>query len=220
MRYPAVYSDLKGSEATFLDNDGQQVSIVIRGITFSGPSFDALEPEPESNPIVLSEFMLNSFGELCACQIEFQISMPLISDAEGANGELTLIILLGAPSECGGNQSEGLWLKLSYKEAGYQAVHAPDYSADFEDQLLALNRQLPTSLLPKCCFNCQFSDYSVAGHGYFGSMMCFRNIKKEYSQVRTKEKFMKISDKFERWVQEIYLCSDFQKRVPGTGYRG
>lgn len=218
MRYPAVYSDSKGSEATFLDNDGEQLSIVIRGITFSGSSFDALEPD--YNPVRLSEFLLNNYGELCACRIEFQVILPLVSDAEGTNGKLNLIILLGAPSESGGNQSEGLWLELSYRESHYRVVHAPECSKDFEDQFLALNRQLPPSVLPKCCFNCQYSDYGVAGHGYFGSMMCFRNIKKEYSQVKTKEKFMEIMDKFDRWVQEIYLCSDFQRRVPGTGYRG
>lgn len=220
MKYPAVYSDLNGSEATFLDNDGERLCLVVRGVTFYGSDFDALVPEQNSNSIVLSAFTLNNFGELCSYHLEFQVMLPLLSDTGDTHGNFTFKLRLGDPAEHGGIQSYGLCIKLSYKENEFDAIHAPEFSTDFETQLLALNRQLPASLLPKCCFNCQYSDYSVFGQSFFGSMMCFRNIKNDYSRIRTKDEFMRIMDKFERRVQEIYLCSDFQKRIPGAGYRG
>ena len=56
--------------------------------------------------------------------------------------------------------------------------------------------------------------------GYLGDMMCFRNLKQEYLQVKSKQEFFHIHDHFERQVQETWLCDEFELRVPGTGYRG
>jgi hypothetical protein len=29
-----------------------------------------------------------------------------------------------------------------------------------------------------------------------------------------------LSDRYDRLVQETYLCPEFERRIPGTGYRG
>jgi hypothetical protein len=70
------------------------------------------------------------------------------------------------------------------------------------------------------CINCMYSDYSPYGHGLFGWMMCFRNIREEYRRVRGKADFWSVHDRYDRLVQETYLCPVFERRVPGTGYRG
>jgi len=72
----------------------------------------------------------------------------------------------------------------------------------------------------KACINCLYSDYSPLGHGLFGCMMCFRNLKAEYVKVTTKDELWPIHDRYDRLVQETYLCPDFERRIPGTGYRG
>jgi hypothetical protein len=38
--------------------------------------------------------------------------------------------------------------------------------------------------------------------------------------VRTKKEFWSVSGRQDRFVQETYLCPEFERRVPGTGYRG
>jgi len=50
-------------------------------------------------------------------------------------------------------------------------------------------------------------------------MACFRKPRKEYSQVKDKFDLFSIPDMAEV-VQETYLCPEFEKRLPNTGYRG
>ena len=64
-----------------------------------------------------------------------------------------------------------------------------------------------------------YSDYNVYGNGAFGDMICHRQAKEEYLRVRSKQDFMRLRGPTER-VQETYLCAQFVRRVPGTGYRG
>jgi hypothetical protein len=51
-------------------------------------------------------------------------------------------------------------------------------------------------------------------------MMCFRNLKAEYVKVTTKEQFWSLHGRQDRLVQETYVCPEFERRIPGTGYRG
>ena len=74
--------------------------------------------------------------------------------------------------------------------------------------------------LMKACINCAFSDYSPVGHGLFGGLACFRGNKAGYRGVTSKGGLFKIWDTMTEFVQETYLCPEFEKRAPGTGYRG
>ena len=47
----------------------------------------------------------------------------------------------------------------------------------------------------------------------------FRRNKAGYGSIRTKHDLFAIIPTSER-VQEIYLCPEFERRTPGTGYRG
>jgi hypothetical protein len=86
--------------------------------------------------------------------------------------------------------------------------------------LLDIQKHLPEGVFMKACINCLYSDYSPLGHGLFGGMMCFRNLKEEYLLVKSKDDLWSVHGRQERMVQETYLCPDFARRVPGTGYRG
>jgi hypothetical protein len=77
-----------------------------------------------------------------------------------------------------------LQLTLEY---GDDRVASSGTSGWFEDELAQVQRQLPQSVFIKACINCLFSDYSPSGHGLYGQMMCFRNIKTEYLQVKSKQ---------------------------------
>ena len=92
----------------------------------------------------------------------------------------------------------------------------------FEEILQALQLALPSNTYMKSCVNCAFSDYSVYGHGYFGGMLCFRHQKSKYLAVESKEEYMDVMDAHDltEVVIETYLCPEFERRAPGTGYRG
>lgn|SRR5579875_150910 len=70
------------------------------------------------------------------------------------------------------------------------------------------------------CFTCAFSDYSPVGHGLFGSLACFRGNKSSYLQVQSKRDLFAIWNTMTEFIQETYCCPAFERRKPGTGYRG
>ena len=90
----------------------------------------------------------------------------------------------------------------------------------FEGEMLDLQRQLPSDCFLKACINCAFSDYSPYGHSLFGWLACFRNNKIGYRDVSCKDVLFDVWDTMTEFVPETHLCPEFEKRMPGTGYRG
>jgi hypothetical protein len=62
--------------------------------------------------------------------------------------------------------------------------------------------------------------YSPYGHGLFGGLACFRGNKAGYRAVTGKDDLFAVWDTMTEFVQETHLCPEFERRVPGTGYRG
>lgn len=214
-RYPTIYSDARGSEATTIANDNKTLRLSLRGVEFAGGDFDSLEPmgaEPEQ----LQRFTLNQ-GCLCSCRIECRIPVPVYERGKLLNGSLAVELVLGNPGANGGLDREELRIVLKYDG---QRFVGPGTSGWFEDELLAIQSQLSEGAYIKACINCLCSDYSPYGHGLFGCMMCFRNLKAEYLKVTTKKEFWSVHGRQDRFVQETYLCPEFERRIPGTGYRG
>jgi hypothetical protein len=56
--YPATYSDRRGVETTTIRNDGTTLTVILRGVRFSGRDFDALEHDTRSEPRLLNQFSL------------------------------------------------------------------------------------------------------------------------------------------------------------------
>jgi len=212
--YDGTYTDARGCEAIAFLNDGETLRVTIRGVEFAGSDFDGLAPVPGSaDP---SGFTLQR-GELCACSFAFDIPIPVVADEAEIPGRLHVELELGSPAPNGGLGREKLKLTLEY---GEHRVTSSGSSGWFEDELVEIQRRLPTSVFIKACINCLYSDYNPAGHGLFGGMMCFRNIKAEYLQVKSKRDLFAVQERVDRLVQETYLCPEFSRRVPGTGYRG
>jgi hypothetical protein len=215
-QYPAEYSDADGSEATVIINDGETLRMSLRGLEFFGNDFDSLEPPSDATPEQLGRFVLHR-GRLCCCRIECRIPVPIQERGRQSQGYLTVALILGGPKPNGQLDSEQLSIALEYDN---QRFVSPGTSGWFEDELLEIQKQMPEGVFMKACINCMYSDYSPYGHGLFGFMMCFRNVKAEYVQVRTKDGFWSVHDRYDRMVQETFLCTEFERRIPGTGYRG
>ncbi len=215
-QYAGTYSDAVGLEPIVLMNDGAKLSTEIRGVKFSGPDFDRLRPVAAGPELGLRLFELNN-NELCACTLTVEIPVPIVTRQAQISGVLHASLELGLPNARGGIDSEMLRLTLKY---GDQQNSSRGLSGWFEDELLDLQRQMPEGEYIKACINCLYSDYSPYGHGLFGCMMCFRNLKAEYLSVKSKDDLWGVHGREDRMVQETFLCPEFVRRVPGTGYRG
>jgi Family of unknown function (DUF6304) len=213
--YPATYSDAHGSEPTTIANDSETLRLSLRGVAFMGRDFDSLEPTGAA-PEQLRRFTLSQ-GCLCSCRIECRIPVPIHERGKLLDGTLSVELVLGAPTPNGGLDREQLRIILEYDG---RRIAGTGTSGWFEDELLGIQAQLPEGVLIKACINCLYSDYSPYGHGLFGCMMCFRNLKAEYLKVTTKQEFWSVHGRQDRFVQETYLCPEFERRIPGTGYRG
>ena len=213
--YPTRYSDARGTEASNLRNDGARLSVRLRAVTFCGPDFDSLEADSDSAPEALTNFEFQ-LGALCNCTIECKIPIPIVSGGKTTLCGLEMRLELGAPVANGGLDRGVLTLSIHVEGRVFRSA---GNSGWFEDELESLQSLLPSGAYLKACISCAHSDYSPYGQGLFGGMACFRNLKEEYSHVKDKFDLFKILDMAEV-VQETYLCPEFEKRLPNTGYRG
>ena len=197
-----------------MTNDGSDIRIKLDGWEFVGQMFDDLEPVQTTELPV--RFRLHH-DFLVDCNFDFTIPVLVNHRNQTANFNLLVHFELGKPNERGGIDREGFQVTLEYDTLKYASSGK---WGDMEDELLEIQKQLPDDVFIQACINCLYSDYSPFGNGVFGCMMCFRNQKQEYLQVKSKEDFWSVHDHFERQVQETWLCDEFERRVPGTGYRG
>jgi len=213
--YPARYTDERGTEAVTIRNDGECLSVTIRGQGFSGRDFDLLAPAEDISRAA-KEFCIHK-GYLCSCRIECSIAVPMLNNHQQVEGILHAKIILGNPDQRGGLDDERVSLSLDYEGNSYTGSGSGGW---WEGELMEIQAQLPMGVHFRTCIGCLYSDYTPYGHGSFGYMMCFRNLKAEYRRVKTKDEFWSVHDRYDRLVQEIHWCEEFAKRIPGTGYRG
>jgi Family of unknown function (DUF6304) len=216
-QYPATYSDRHGVETITVHNDGTTLTFTLRGVLFSGRGFDSFEPDPRSEPRLLKQFSLVN-GSLCECVIECEMSIPVVVDTETAPSLLVARLKLGSQAPNGGLDEECLLLSLRVDDQVYSSTGKSGW---FEDELLELQKVLPNGIYLKACINCGLSDYRPGGNPAFGGMLCFRESKAQYRKVKSKSDLFKLAEAIKPLVvQETFLCPEFKKRQPGTGYRG
>lgn len=217
-KYSGVYTDQLGSEKIEIANDGETLRTTIRGFEFRGHSFDGLEPIDVAHAVASNLFIVNPCGnDLCGCQLTARIPIILVQHEQQLEGSLDMELRLGMPTSNGGIDDETLRLTLHYS---HQVIESAGHIGFFEDHLLDIQGKLDEGVRLKCCFGCQFGDYGVAGNGLFGGLLCFKNIKDSYQNMRTKNDYLQFIRNYDRAVQETYVCPDFEPRKPGTGYRG
>jgi hypothetical protein len=118
----------------------------------------------------------------------------------------------------GGLDEECLLLSLRVDDQVYSSIGKSGW---FEDELLELQKVLPNGTYLKACINWGLSDYWPGGNPAFGGMLCFRDSKAQYRKVKSKSDLFKLAEAIKPLiVQETFLCPEFKKRQPGTGYRG
>ena len=213
--YPGVYRDKYGVEQIVIHNDGKALTTTIRGVQFKGTTFDALESVQSLDVERLGLFRFRK-GYLDFYSLECIMAIPVVTPKEQVEGLLAIRLRTGeVPSRV------ILSLELKLGEDSYVSKRRGDYkSGYFEDELLNLQAELPANTYLKACINCAFSDYSPYGTDTYASLACFRDNKEGYRNIRSKYDLFEIWDTMTEFVQETYLCPEFERRKPGTGYRG
>jgi len=214
-RYPAVVVDRRGRFETTLVNDGRRFELELRGNRFAGGALDGLElvgsPENAAEPPDLHEY------GLCSCVIEW--TMPIRVAHPGvaaAASDLVARLTLGDPTPRRGLDRVEVTLAL-HLATGVTTTSPHGY---MEDALLDLRRRLPADVRLVACISCAFSDYNPAGSGFIGTMACFREVKDAYRSVDGKRGLFQVWNELSGFVQETFVCDDYEQRRPGAGYRG
>jgi hypothetical protein len=105
--YPARYKDRFGAERTTILNDGEALTMVVRGVQFQGNDFDMFEPQDVTDPAQLATFTF-LHGSLCFCVIEADIPVPVVTPTGIVTGLLTFELVLGGPLPTGQMDGERL----------------------------------------------------------------------------------------------------------------
>ena len=91
---------------------------------------------------------------------------------------------------------------------------------DFEEALLNISKLIAPEYYMKCCFTCQYSDYSPYGNDSFGTMLCYKKQKEDYLKVHNKREYFHYLTNDYEVRQETDLCMEYDIRMKCEGYRG
>lgn len=231
-----TYIDSTGLVATQIQNfhseEGNSYLLMeIEGVRFRGNSFDDFEVvDYESySTEQLARFTFNKHSgshpksdiyELCNCRLEVIIPVVIIkkSSLEELETALHFSLELGIPNNNGGIDYESAIFSLHLEQEYFQQE-----GDVFEVGLDGLKKSIEAAYHFKNCYGCLYADYSPYGLGFFNSLMCFKQQKEAYLDLSTnfnKFDYFKVIEQGFGQVQETYCCPSFEKRVPGTGYRG
>jgi hypothetical protein len=191
---------------------GYELETVIRGVAFWGYAFDDLEPRDSEQATAAGLPLSSLSGDLADCVITGDLPCTVEVNGERSPSIITFTLdLQSADRQSPSPKSLHLTLTVADQRL--------DVNDDwFEDGVLQLDRAIQdarASLI--CCVTCLYSDYSPAGHGLAG-MRCHRDAKEQYLAVRSKRDYWSVPVTED--VLETYLCQEYQRRIPGTGYRG
>jgi len=218
--WPGRYTDRHGTEAVVFESDGRElIRTTIRGVRFEGDSMDdlgALGGEPPEAPFIFFD------GGLCSCLLEWEVPMPVTVEGQGVRtAVLDCALRLGDPAGPGrGLDAETLTTTLRLDGREYRNREG---QGDFESALHDIQRQLPAGVRLQACVACAWSDYNPAGNGLMAGLACFRDAKDRYRQVDGKHGptgIFAVWQELTEFVQETWLCGEFDHRAGDTGYRG
>jgi hypothetical protein len=217
--FPGSYKDDAGTESIVWQVQpstrrgpypGFEVRAVIRGVEFWGYEFDGLEPI-DHEAAAAAGFRFPEHGELDLCVLRGDLPCTVDVAGQKTAGAVCFALTLN-PSVRTSTAPTNLTLTTTVRDTTYSVE-----DEWFEGGMQRLQDGLPADVRLICCFTCLLSDYSPLGHGLLG-MRCHRDASEQYLAVTSKQEYWSVPVTED--VMETYLCSEFQPRVPGTGYRG
>ncbi len=214
--YPTKYRDRFGEEAIIIENDGKMLRTRIRGIELAGDDFKNLQSRIDMNssrptnvPIYHVEVDSPNpytWSVLHSCTLECEIPIPVVT-SDGL-----VIGLLRAHIELANHDDENsdhlLRLELSLQGHSFESSGTAGW---FESELEEIQFALPQDTYIKACMNCALSEYNPFQSGGFTDLACFKDKPREEA-VGHKGKGYPGWAGYKEYVQDIYLCSQFELR--------
>ena len=220
LQFEGTYEDQHGTEALLWQiapssRYGRmrwyEIRTTIRDVAVWGTDFDGLSPD-DPDLARAASLTLDPSDVLTDCVLSG--ALPVVVDVVGRRqaGVVRFRLDLRPGPDHPPHNPKNLRLAATIGGTTYEVID--DW---FEDGMLRLEAELPAGVRLVACITCLYSDYSPGGHGLMG-MSCHRDAKSQYLAVRSKADYWSVPVTEE--VPETYLCPEYERRVPGTGYRG
>lgn len=190
---------------------GYDLRTEIRGVAIWGYDFDGLEPVSVA-AAQAAGIQLNRADELASCILTGDLPCKIDDGTDMIDGVVTFTLTLRGAADTANPNPRNLRLTTVVDGKQYEVIDDL-----FEDGVLRLDECLPPTASIRCCVTCLLSDYSPGGHGLMG-MSCHRDAKEQYLAVKSKADYWSVPTT--ETVMETYLCPEYERRIPGTGYRG
>lgn len=210
------------------DHGINELSFVLDNIKFHGTSLDEFSLTDEAQYQEAAEkFCLLKYGgyhsklhltlpysyELQRYELETEIPISVVRKKDNCLIMGVLLIALRYYDAL-----EVLEFSLFVDDICYKHTGKTMY---FEGALGDICVQMKNDYHIKCCFTCQYSDYSPYGNADYGHMLCYCRQKNNYLKVNSKEEYFRFLDEKDCDIrQETYLCAQYCLRNQAGGYRG
>lgn len=213
----------------------------IDGIQFIGSDLSDFHlAEPELYEVAREKFKLFKFGQknnyvfdLQEYTLAIEIPIQVIRNTDACLLEGILHIQYKSSShDTGKRQSKYVcddsvvyrddiavvYFALQIDKRFYEITTDTSY---FDINMQELCHLLKPDYRLKCCYTCQWSDYSPYGSDDFGTMLCYRQHKTAYLKVNCKDEWFQHCERLNCICkQETAICEDYCERVQCAGYRG
>ena len=203
--FNVTYKDDKGEEITFFESDGSTLNIKLRGINFTGKSFDYLEPSEDfqkANEL----FKLNQDNEITNCEMLVKIPVKL-NDRENLIESILIVEILINET----NYPKTKKFSICVDNKSFDIITNDDTGLYFESQLISLQKKIPINYKIYSCLFCALSHYSVYGSDKFGTLICYKELKDKILKIDNKSDFVKLTDNKGNSVQETFYCPEFME---------
>jgi len=211
-QYKIIYKDKFGEEKTEIFSDGSILHVTLRGIKFEGSDFEGFKGEVDKSKFDYEMFQ-DDFGELTNFIMEVVFPIKIEYENKIITEEIKFTIEVGKELEIKELDSIVNKIELNTSFGNFISTKKVEW---FEDAIIAIQNMLPEKMQIKTCLSCKYSNYHPVGNGMFGSLYCFKKIKKQLRTISNKDDLIRlwtdeaVENKEIFNVQEIFDCSEHQ----------
>ncbi len=208
--FTTTYKDKTGQEESYFESDGSSLKIELRGIQFSGISFDYLHPSSEKLEEAKMLFELNQDNEITGCEMLVSIPVKVRHKENLIESTLNLEITIG-------DSDFPMTKKFSINvdNTDFDIITDDKRPMFFESLLISLQKKIPIDYKINSCLFCALSHYSVYGSDNYGTLICYKELKDKILSVNNKSDFLDLTDNKGFDVQETFYCSQFTEITSG-----
>ncbi|WP_299677016.1 DUF6304 family protein [uncultured Tenacibaculum sp.] len=215
-KYSVIYKDKFGEEETEITSDGSTMFLTLRNIDFEGSDFESLEGKIDTNKFQY-EMYQNGLGDLTNFIMEVTIPIKISHEEKIQTEKIRFIVEVGEDLDFNSLNPILYTVELNTSYGKFTSKRKIDW---FENSIIEIQNLLPNRTQIKTCLSCKYANYHPVGNGMFGSLYCFKKMKKKLKAIKDKhdlmdlwtEEAVKNNDIFN--VQEVFDCSEHEFITP------